>query len=104
MMGGGVFHLCHVMLLKVFVSVLARVHCEGDADEKSKNLLGGSDQQEQIQNKNKNKSVSPGGIPHEFGGVAEGIENHIEGVPQTNAVRFIISFVESNNIEIIDPE
>ena len=50
MMGGGVFHLCHVMLLEVFVSVLARVHCEGDADEKSKDLLGGS---EQIQNKTK---------------------------------------------------
>ena len=48
MMEGGVFHLCHVMLLEVFVSVLARVHCEGDADEKSKDLLGGSDQHEQI--------------------------------------------------------
>ena len=86
-MGAGVFHLCHVMLLEVFVSVLARVHCEGDADEKSKDLLGGSDPQEQIQNKN--KPVSPGGIPHEFGGIADGIENHIEGVPQTNTVRFI---------------
>ena len=86
MMGGGVFHLCHVMLLKVFVSVLARVHCEGDADEKSKDLLGGS---EQIQNKDKTKPSSPGGIPHEFGGIADGIENHIEGVPQTNTVRFV---------------
>ena len=54
--------------------------------------------------KTKTKPSSPGGIPHEFGGIADGIENHIEGVPQTNAVRFIISFVESNNIEIIDPE
>ena len=86
MMEGGVFHLCHVMLLEVFVSVLARVHCEGDADEKSKDLLGGS---EQIQNKNETRSVSPGGIPHEFSGIANGIENHIEGVPQTNTVWFV---------------
>ena len=56
MMEGGVFHLCHVMLLEVFVSVLARVHCEGDADEKSKDLLGGSDQHEHTTKQNKTKT------------------------------------------------
>ena len=34
------FNLCHVVLLEVLVGVLAGVHCEGDADEEGKDLLG----------------------------------------------------------------
>ena len=36
-------HLGQVVLLKVLVSVFARVHCERDADKKGKNLLSRSE-------------------------------------------------------------
>ena len=32
---------------------------------------------------------SPGGIAHQSGGIPNGIENHIEGVPKTNTEQFV---------------